>query len=148
MQGFLNLASAAGLALALGLSRVLAGPAAADEAKSVQDVIGGDEFRISCSSCHGLTGKGDGAVAEFLKVKPTDLTQIAKKNGGVFPIADIEKVVDGRGGARVHGSEMPVWGNRYSAESTESYGAFVGEMVLRARILSLVFYLQSIQQQP
>jgi len=146
MQRFPNFASAIGLAFALELLAAMPGATAAEDAGQFENAIGGDEYRISCSSCHGLAGKGDGPVAEFLKVKPADLTQISKKNGGVYPVVDIAKVIDGRTATRAHGNEMPVWGNRYSAESTNSYGPFFGEMVLRARILGLVFYLESVQE--
>lgn len=107
---------------------------------------GKEEFRISCSSCHGVGGKGNGPVAEILKVPPADLTRIAARNGGVFPTVAVATLVHGRDSGRAHGNEMPIWGNRYLAESTENYGPFLGEMVLRARILSLVFYLESIQE--
>ncbi len=36
---------------------------------------GQELFRINCSQCHGLDGKGDGTIANFLqKIKPADLT--------------------------------------------------------------------------
>jgi cytochrome c553 len=39
-----------------------------------------------CGSCHGSEGKGDGTVSRSLKIKPADLTQLKKKNNGVFPL--------------------------------------------------------------
>ena len=148
MQRFVCFVSATtmGLALALGWSAGIPRAIAAENAAGSEDTIGADEYRISCSSCHGLAGKGDGPVAELLKVEPADLTQISKNHSGVFPVVDIAKVIDGREATRAHGNAMPVWGDRYSAESTKSYGPYVGEMVLRARILGLVFYLESIQE--
>ena len=136
-----------GLAVAVQVFGEVPTVVAADDTAQVENMIGGDEYRISCSSCHGMAGKGDGPVAEFLKVKPADLTLLSKKNGGIYPLTDVLKIIDGRGTfTRAHGSEMPVWGDRYSAESTKSYGPFYGEAVLRARILGLVFYLESIQE--
>ena len=36
---------------------------------------GSELFHINCSQCHGLDGKGDGPIANFLqKTKPADLT--------------------------------------------------------------------------
>jgi mono/diheme cytochrome c family protein len=36
---------------------------------------GSELFHINCSLCHGVDGKGDGPIANFLqKTKPTDLT--------------------------------------------------------------------------
>lgn len=139
----LPLASLAALA-ALTLAGVPT--ALAEEPTAFGVDYGKEEFRISCSSCHGVGGKGNGPVAEILKVPPADLTRIAARNGGIFPTVAVATLVHGRDSGRAHGNEMPIWGNRYLAESTENYGPFLGEMVLRARILSLVFYLESIQE--
>src|ERR1700758_1504141 len=42
-------------------------------------------FDAYCASCHGQGGKGNGPAAPALKAPPTDLTQLAAKNGGTFP---------------------------------------------------------------
>ena len=42
-----------------------------------------------CSSCHGKDGKGDGTVSRDLKVRVPDLTGLAKKNKGVYPLDDV-----------------------------------------------------------
>ena len=55
---------------------------------------------------------------------------------------------------KAHGTrEMPVWGDRYQAELQQKYksgGEIVSkariETVIRARILELIYYLQTIQQ--
>lgn len=44
-------------------------------------------FAANCTSCHGGSGRGDGALSAGLSPKPTDLTQLAARNGGVFPTA-------------------------------------------------------------
>ena len=44
-------------------------------------------FADNCVSCHGTSGQGDGALAAGLKRKPTDLTVLARANGGAFPTA-------------------------------------------------------------
>jgi mono/diheme cytochrome c family protein len=61
---------------------VVLGAAAFGQQKSTD--AGKQEFEISCAVCHGMDAKGGGMVADALKVKPTDLTLLAKKNGGVF----------------------------------------------------------------
>ena len=125
----------------------LSSPALAEE-----DLIGADEYQSSCLACHGVGGKGDGPMAEFLSVKPSDLTVISKNNEGVFPLLEVFQVVDGRtvigahGVRHTEGWEMPVWGARYKAEAGSKYGPYGGEAAVRARILELVFYIQSIQQ--
>jgi mono/diheme cytochrome c family protein len=122
-----------------------------------EDTIGSDEYRKSCLSCHGVGGKGDGPIAKYLNVKPTDLTQLAKNNGGqypnlragAYPFFRVYQVIDGRAEVGVHGERaMPVWGSRYLADQPSGYSAFGGEYekVVRGRILELVYYIQSIQE--
>jgi len=112
-----------------------------------EELIGSDEFRISCASCHGVGGKGNGPMAKFLTPKPTDLTVLAKNKGGEYPFMDIYLMVDGQEDVAAHGGRaMPVWGNRYRKEEAKRYGAFGGEEIVHGRILKLVYYIQAIQQ--
>ena len=104
-----------------------------------EELIGSDEFRISCASCHGVGGRGDGHLAQFLTVKPTDLTALARNNDGVYPFLRVFQIIDGRTQVAGHGERaMPVWGDRYKLENAEAY--------TRARILELVYYIQNLQQ--
>ena len=53
--------------------------------------LGKIEYQSKCASCHGNDAKGDGPIADQLKIRPADLTQLAKKNGGLsasFPVRD------------------------------------------------------------
>jgi hypothetical protein len=43
------------------------------------------EYQSFCASFHGSDAKGNGPSAAQIGVQPSDLTQLAKKNGGVFP---------------------------------------------------------------
>lgn len=103
------------------------------------DLGGGSTFRLYCASCHGAAGKGDGPLASSMKVAPADLTQIAKKNGGVFPTDRVSRTIDGRSPSRVHGSDMPVWGDAFASSRLDSASA-------TQRIQRLVAFIQSIQQ--
>lgn len=132
---------------------------AATTAAAEEETIGSDEYRISCLSCHGVGGRGDGPLAKFLTVKPTDLTALARNNGGqypnlkagAFPFLRVYQVIDGRAAVELHGDRaMPVWGNRYLMDQPMAVeiGPYAGayEKVIRGRILELVYYIQSIQQ--
>ena len=97
-----------------------------------EELIGSDEFRISCASCHGIGGKGDGDMAKFLTIKPTDLTMLSKNNGGqypdivagAYPFRRVFEVIDGRAVVDGHGARaMPVWGNRYQRPDAGRAGA-------------------------
>jgi mono/diheme cytochrome c family protein len=99
-------------------------------------------YRAHCASCHGTSGRGDGPVAEFLKVPPADLTQIASHDRGAFPAAQVQRVIDGRQLVRTHGdAKMPVWGDVFSQSLTHE-----DEAAVRQKIEALVNYLRSIQE--
>ncbi len=99
-------------------------------------------FRTHCASCHGTSGRGDGPVADVLKIPPADLTQIAVHARGAFPTAQMMRIIDGRQTVRAHGdSKMPVWGDVFSQSLTHE-----DESTVRQKIEALVKYLQSIQE--
>jgi len=90
---------------------------------------GKEMFTSFCASCHGLDGRGDGPAAPAMNRQPTDLTLLAKKNGGKYPAGKVIGIlVDSN--TFGHGSkEMPVWGPLlFSASRDEA-----GEKELRAR---------------
>lgn len=129
--------------LALGaVACALAIPALAQGGKD----MGKREYDSNCASCHGVDGKGGGAYVELLKRSPPDLTTLAKRNGGVFPMSVAYDVIEGRG--RGHGtSDMPVWGQDYRVQAGEYYVdvPYNPEVYVRARILSLIEYLSRLQ---
>src|SRR4029079_9168469 len=53
-------------------------------------------FRVYCQNCHGEAAKGNGRIAELMKVRPSDLTQLSRKNGGKFPTERVTQIIDGR----------------------------------------------------
>ena len=68
-------------------------------------------YLSSCAPCHGADGKGNGFISAVLKTSPADLTMLAKRNDGVFPIAAVNEIIDGRTLIAAHGNrEMPIWG--------------------------------------
>jgi nucleotide-binding universal stress UspA family protein len=136
--------AAAGLWLAalLLLSPAVAATAAAQNAPVLrQSVAGGELFRTYCAACHGTSARGDGPLAAAMTRKPADLTEIAKRNGGVYPSELVFRIIDGKNPVRGHGGpDMPVWGDAF-ARSTDGGD---DEKVKRI-ITSLVDYLEAIQ---
>lgn len=55
---------------------------------------GQQEYLSNCAECHGVDGKGGGPLALKLKTKPANLTTVAKKNNGVFPMNAIYQTID------------------------------------------------------
>jgi mono/diheme cytochrome c family protein len=111
-----------------------------------QSAAGANEYAWACVSCHGLTGHGDGPLAEYMTVAVPDLTQIAAANNGEFPMLHVIQVIDGRTGVRGHGSMMPVWGDRFEATTASEAGDYAAEIEVRGRVLALATYLEAIQQ--
>ena len=109
------------------------------------DMAGKSQYMNACASCHGESGKGDGHLAGFLSVDLPDLTMLAQRNDGMFPMLNVIHIIDGRSGMRGHGGDMPVWGDRFSMK-IENPGPYGAEVIIRGRTLSLAYYLESIQQ--
>ena len=102
---------------------------------------GKDMYLAYCASCHGRDGKGDGPAASAMKSMPTDLTQLAAKNGGKFPENRVSQTIRGDPGTSSHGSkDMPVWGPIFGAIGTKSEG------VVQLRVRNLTKYIASLQQ--
>ena len=113
---------------------------------ALAESAGKAEYMNACASCHGASAEGDGPLAEMMTVPVPSLTGLAAANDGVFPMLAVIHTIDGRQGTRGHGYPMPVWGMRFS-EEVENPGPYGTEMVVRGRILSIAYYLESIQKQ-
>jgi mono/diheme cytochrome c family protein len=100
-----------------------------------------------CATCHGHDGKGDGPLAGTLKTKPTDLTLLAKKNGGKFPYMEVLDIIDGNVAFPAHGSsELPAWGETFQSDAPGT-GGTMDQAVVRGRLMLLTDYLRTIQTQ-
>jgi mono/diheme cytochrome c family protein len=130
-----------GVSLALVLIvMTFVGPlSAAGQTAPEAAVSGSDLFYNSCASCHGRDGKGSGPLGQVLTIRPSDLTVIAKKTGGVFPAAKIYELIDGRNPAvRGHGGpDMPVWGEVFAARGSAAS--------VKNRINALVKHIETLQ---
>jgi mono/diheme cytochrome c family protein len=107
----------------------------------IRSTAGRDLFQFYCSSCHGRDGRGSGSAATALKVPPPDLTTLAQRNRGTFPVDRIAAFIKGEGrlSTPAHGSsDMPVWGPIFKGLDNR-------DAVNAARIENLVKYIESIQ---
>ncbi len=113
--------------------------------QALADESGQFEYTVACAGCHGESAMGDGPLAELLNNTTPSLVGRSAANDGSFPFDAVLTTIDGRDGVRAHGSTMPIWGERFAHSATSQRGE-TADMVARGRILSLVYYLQSIQQ--
>lgn len=96
-----------------------------------------------CGACHGEEGKGDGIVSGFLRPRPADLTQLAKKAGGKFPFKQTMDTIDGTTNVRAHGDpNMPVWGETLRREVSGANP----QARARGKLMLITQYIESIQQ--
>lgn len=97
-------------------------------------------FNSYCAVCHGKDAKGGGPAASAMKTAPTDLTVLAKNNGGKYPAEHVAAVLRGQATTPSHGSEdMPIWGPLFSSIS-QGHQAQVQQ-----RITNLVDYVNGLQ---
>lgn len=109
-------------------------------ARLIDSLQGPDLYKAYCAVCHGSDAKGNGPLAKWLRTAPADLTRIASRNGGAFPLARVRRVISGAESVSAgHGTrEMPVWGPVFSQiDRDQDLG--------RVRIDNLARYLESLQ---
>ena len=101
---------------------------------------GPEMYTAYCAICHGIDGRGSGPAAEALKVPPTDLTALAKKNGGKYPSDHVTSAIQGELRLPAHGSkEMPVWGALFW-DMSQGHSSEV-----QLRVSNLNKYIESLQ---
>ena len=121
----------------------------AGSAEAQEFTYGKALFEKNCAVCHGAEGAGDGPVAELFSVKPKNLRGLASENNGAYPFSEVYQAINRRKDVAGHGtSEMPVWGDLFEAEMSDKafHPGIEPEELVQARILALVYYLQSVQQ--
>ncbi len=114
--------------------------------------FGKREFESNCAVCHGKSGKGDGPYAGMVADNQggSDITQLSKRNGGVFPIYKVTQTIDGRHLVKAHGPrDMPIWGDDYLATAARSAATsetpFDTEAMVTYKIYALAEYVYRLQ---
>lgn len=94
-----------------------------------------------CVACHGKGAKGDGPLASELRVAVPDLTTLAARSGGKYPLDRVVRIIESGEIVRGHGTaDMPAWGDVF--QKTKG----TGEANVAAAIRNLSHYLWSVQQ--
>jgi mono/diheme cytochrome c family protein len=120
-----------------GAPFALCGSAAPDKAAAVK---GQTTYVRYCVSCHGPAGRGDGPLANDLRVLVPDLTAIAARAGGRYPYDRVERIVRSGEILRGHGTaDRPAWGDVF--KKTKGTEAATVDSAVR----DLTHYIGSIQ---
>jgi mono/diheme cytochrome c family protein len=123
----------------------LGSAAGAQPVFDLDDLSGPELYARFCAACHGDEGGGDGPVASSLAVPVPDLTRIAERNDGAFPVERIRQFVDGRIDVMAHGPRtMPVWGFELWWEAGADRVAEEDARVLLERLVEFVRTLQRV----
>ena len=107
---------------------------------------GAEDFATFCSACHGLSGKGDGAMAAELDRKPADLTRISARNGGEFPGTKVMAKIWGYTGGRNGETPMPQFGPLLQGELVPYDGGDGIATPTPIRLVQIAEYLKTLQQ--
>jgi mono/diheme cytochrome c family protein len=113
----------------------------ANERNLLNTVDGPTLFQAHCAVCHGKDAAGKGPAASALRKPVPDLTRIAQRSGGQFPLEQVERTIAGEVvPSPAHGSrEMPIWGPVFSQiEWDQDLG--------KIRIYNLAKYLETLQK--
>ena len=137
---------------ALIVLAVLAWPASAQQtangvAAGANIETGQALYERYCATCHGLDADGKGPMAPALVLQPTDLTQLAARNDGAFPLLRIVRRIDGRDPLVSHGSPMPVFGDFFEGGRNVALKTEAGQPIMTSTpVADLIAWLETIQK--
>lgn len=135
----MRLNPALSLTLLAGLSLAACLPQPAPPAQ------GHEDFAALCAPCHGAGGKGDGPAAEGLETRPADLTGLAGRNGGSFPMTQVMDKIWGYARGETAAGVMPQFGPLLESPTVL---VDLGDGVMTptpARLIDIANYLATIQ---
>lgn len=112
--------------------------------KPAQLPSGAEDFADFCSSCHGLSGKGNGEMSSTLAKRPADLTTLAQRNGGQFPTTRVMAKIWGYTGGK-GGAVMPNFGPLLDSEMVPYDGGDGIMSPTPLRLVQIAEHLQSLQ---
>jgi mono/diheme cytochrome c family protein len=119
----------------------------ADRAASDPLAMGAAIYAESCVACHGEDGRGDGPLADGLAPAPPDLSRIAARNGGDFPMAQVMSTIDGyRADDGSHDRAMPEFGAELSGRTVLFDSGDGIPTPTPEWLVALGLYLQSLQR--
>lgn len=123
------------------------GLAACQETAMPEPQDGQALFMQNCAICHGEDARGNGPMARALAKAPRNLTLIARHNGGTFPRAKVMSTVDGYTRSDIDLPGMPEFGNLLEGDLIPFDSGDGKQTPTPRKLVALVEYLQSIQQE-
>ena len=109
-----------------GLSAIgaTAAPAQSDADREVV-AKGRQQFEASCMHCHGANADGKGAVIDYLKIQPADLTKLVTRGPDALVTERVLKAVLGRHAIGQKEAQMPLLKDVLSPEQVYSLSEYI-----------------------
>ncbi|KNG91865.1 hypothetical protein ATO11_20430 [Pseudaestuariivita atlantica] len=110
--------------------------------------VGEQLFESNCASCHGVTGRGDGPLAKGLRTAPADLTQIAARRDGVWPMLEVMSILDGYLKKTNPRNDMPVFDDFLVGRMVDFETGNGLTTLVPAKLIAMANYLETLQDPP
>jgi len=109
---------------------------------AITSTSGQEEYTAYCAGCHGQDGRGKGRSSAYCTVAPANLTQLAQRNSGVYPLERVCDVLRRGTGRPPRGQGyMPVWEPLLKSMNSDPPG------VTEMRIQNLAAYVKILQEE-
>lgn len=102
-------------------------------------------FADYCATCHGADARGNGEMAQILKVPTPGLRRLSADNGGSFPLVAVLAQIDGRDPLLAHGGKMPLFGHVFDGPQVALSGPGGQPVLTSGPLADLAAYLESLQ---
>jgi hypothetical protein len=98
-----------------------------------------------CAACHGMDATGNGPSSGDLATASPDLTKIAARRNGVWPMLEVMGIIDGYTRVTNPRVDMPVLSD-FTEGKSEKFDTGNGQTYWApANLLSITRYLETIQ---
>lgn len=102
-------------------------------------------FEQHCADCHAPTAQAINDSLNQPKTLPPDLSKIAERRDGVWPILEVMSIIDGYTKATNPREDMPIIKSMSDGPFVEFDTGNGQEVLVPRRLLALAIYLESIQ---
>lgn len=102
-------------------------------------------FMENCIACHGAEGRGDGPLAAGLTTPPADLTRIAARRDGVWPMLEVMSILDGYSRSTLPREDMPVFESFLDDDMVEFDTGNGVAMLVPSKLVAIADYLETLQ---
>lgn len=111
------------------------------DAQSVGELL----FKENCVSCHGVTGQGEGPLSAGLGTPPADLTKIAARRDGVWPMLEVMSILDGYLKATNPREDMPIIEDLLDNDTAEFDTGNGLTTLVPVKLIEVANYLETLQ---